>query len=423
MLRLNDEIVANFPQSDEAKRVVQKRWHDEHPTPTGPQPDEAYTRELLTAVREWHKQWPDDPTFVREIFTAVNGLPDSTPEQVAQAADDLLATYRNGANAAWPMLPLQVAEAYVKHQIRMDQVPELVREGAHQYADRQARNGIDDRMEDRTQEMMRASLQGIHMWELRILLDYYAVTKQLGEVKAVEAELETIEVTKSTPKAALLSMRAKAAEIEGRKIDALALYRGAMAARTVKPPEEKDKMLEKAKQLWRELGGSPELYTMLGETPQLAEVTDQRWERTRRPLPPFSVTDLEGNTWELASLEGKILVINIWATWCAPCVAEHRELQKLYEATRDHGDVVVLSFNVDKDLGKVAPYVAQHHYTFPVILAKDVVDSVEPAIGLPRNWLVDAKGKLQWEQFGYGPNQRWEAMITTKIEEVREGAQ
>jgi hypothetical protein len=250
VVRLNDEIIGNFPQSDEAKSVIQKRWHDEHPVPIGPQPNEGYTRELLTTVREWHKQWPNDPTFVREIFTAVNDLPHSTPEQLAQAADDLLTTDRNGANAAWPMLLLQVAEAYVKHQIRMDEVPQPVREGAHRYAESEARNGIDDRMEDRAQEMMRASLQGVHMWELRILLDYYAVTKQLAEVKAVEAELETIEVTKSTPKAALLSMRAKAAEIEGRKIDSLALYRGAIAARPVKPSEEKDKVLEKAKQLW-----------------------------------------------------------------------------------------------------------------------------------------------------------------------------
>jgi hypothetical protein len=81
VLRLNDQIVANFPQSDEAKRVVQERWRDEHPKPTGPQPNEAYTRELPTAVREWLKQWPNDPTFAREIFTVVNDLPDGTPEQ------------------------------------------------------------------------------------------------------------------------------------------------------------------------------------------------------------------------------------------------------------------------------------------------------------------------------------------------------
>jgi hypothetical protein len=133
LLRLNEEIVNNFAQSDEAKNVVQKRWHDEHPRPIGPQPTEAYTGELLVAAREWHKQWPDDPTFLQEIVTATNNLPDSTSEQVAQASDDLLATYRTGANAtAWPTLPLQVAEAYLKHQIRMDAVPGLVRESAHQ---------------------------------------------------------------------------------------------------------------------------------------------------------------------------------------------------------------------------------------------------------------------------------------------------
>jgi thiol-disulfide isomerase/thioredoxin len=412
--------VNSFPQSDEAKRVVQKRWHDEHPRPIGPQPNEAYTRELLAATREWHKQWPDDLTFPEEIFTAVNNLPHSTAEQVAQAADDLLAIHRKGANAAArPMTPLLVAEAYFKHRIRMDEVPGLVRESAHHYAE----HGIDDREDENTQDEIRSQLQGVHMRQLRILLDYYATTKRLDEIKAIEAELETIEITKSTPKAALLSMRAKAAEIEGRKIDALALYRCAIAARTVTPPAGNDKMLEKAKQMWRELGGSPELYAMLGDTPQPTEATDQRWQRPRKPLPAFSVADLQGNTWKLPSLEGKILLVNIWATWCAPCVEEHRELQKLYEKTKDHGDVVVLSFNVDKDLGKVVPYIAKHQYTFPVVLAKDLIDAVEPSMGLPRNWLVDTNGKLQWELVGYGPNQRWEAMVSAKIEEVRQGAQ
>jgi hypothetical protein len=62
---------------------------------------------------------------------------------------------------------------------------------------------------------------------------------------------------------------------------------------------------------------------------------------------------------------------------------------------------------------------AKHHYTFPVILAKDAVDAVEPSKGLPRNWLVDTKGTLQWELSGYDQNQGWAAMIIAKIEELK----
>src|SRR4029077_4848294 len=122
------------------------------------------------------------------------------------------------------------------------------------------------------------------------------------------------------------------------------------------------------------------------------EATDSRWEKPKNPLPPFNLTDLHGKTWTLARLGGKTLLINIWATWCGPCMAEHPEFQKLYDKFKDRPDVSILSFNVDDDLGKVAPYVAEHKYTFPVIPAADLVDAMVPQLAIPRNWMVDTRG-------------------------------
>ncbi len=73
------------------------------------------------------------------------------------------------------------------------------------------------------------------------------------------------------------------------------------------------------------------------------------------------------------------------------------------------------------DLGKVAPYIAENHFTFPVIPAKDVVDAVVPSLAIPRNWLVDAKGKLEWEQIGFGAGPQWQSLMLAKLDEVIRG--
>ena len=119
----------------------------------------------------------------------------------------------------------------------------------------------------------------------------------------------------------------------------------------------------------------------------------------------------------MVSLGGKALLINVWATWCGPCVAEHPEFQKLYEKLKNRKDFAVLSFNMDEDIGKVAPYIAKHHYTFPVIPARDLVNSIKPSIILPQNWLVNPKGKLEWEQIGYSREETdWQDKVIAKME-------
>jgi thiol-disulfide isomerase/thioredoxin len=152
---------------------------------------------------------------------------------------------------------------------------------------------------------------------------------------------------------------------------------------------------------------------------KIAESTDGRWERSKSALPPFSLKDLEGKSWSLAKLPGKAILINVWATWCGPCVAEHPEFQKLYERLKNRSDIVVLTFNVDEDLGKVAPYVARHHYTFPVIPAVELVNTVKANLAIPQNWLVSPEGKLEWEQLGYSADDsKWQDTMMAKIEEL-----
>jgi peroxiredoxin len=89
---------------------------------------------------------------------------------------------------------------------------------------------------------------------------------------------------------------------------------------------------------------------------------------SRKPLRNFSGPDLAtGNTVSLNDFAGKVVVINIWAEWCGPCVAESDELEQVYNATKDRGvEVLGISFRSDKS--KAVDFVANHHMTYPSIL-------------------------------------------------------
>jgi thiol-disulfide isomerase/thioredoxin len=273
----------------------------------------------------------------------------------------------------------------------------------------------DDRDPEERAQSRLSSQDYLQMERARRLVDAARLAKDPARARAV---LESIKLSDpDKQKLPMLTLRAKVAEVEGKKADALVLYRAAMDARKTKPTG-KDPLAEDLQRLWKELGGSAETLAMLLDKPKAEAVTDSRWEKPKNPLPAFSLADLTGKTWKLVNLEGKALLINIWATWCGPCVAEHPEFQKLYDKLKDRPDVSVFSFNVDDDLGKVAPYIAEHKYTFPVMPAKDVVDAVVPALAIPRNWLVSPKGKLEWEQVGFGSDREWEAKMLAKLDEV-----
>jgi thiol-disulfide isomerase/thioredoxin len=111
---------------------------------------------------------------------------------------------------------------------------------------------------------------------------------------------------------------------------------------------------------------------------------------------------LSGKTWRLKDLAGKKVFINVWATWCGPCQGELPHLQKFYEKVKDRSDIQVLTFNLDDDLGLVAPYMKEKGYTFPVLPAVSTVVTLLDGFAIPQNWLIDPEGVWRWKQIGYG---------------------
>ena len=422
--RLNEEILKLHPQSEEAKQILRQQWSEKHPRPGEKDKAalEAYSRASLATARDWHQRWPDDSFILYTIFRDLSGLPDTTGQQIAAAADAYMVAYRKGTSfQPIPPMEFQIAEEYVKHRIRLLQVPSLIKQGNEVMITLYGPILADDRSGEDARNRLRGAMDLMRIQGAHLLLDCYAATRQPQEAKKVLAELASIDISKEPNNWEMVSLRAQAAEIEGRRPDALMMYRSALDTRGPNSSRtgERDRLSDNFQRLWKQMGGTQEGLGLPAAKNRISEATESGWERSQSTLPPFSVKDFDGKNWSLAKLGGKALLINVWATWCGPCVAEHPEFQKVYDKLKNRSDIAILSFNVDEDIGKVLPYMTKHRYTFPVIPAADLVKSVKPSLAIPQNWLVNPEGKLEWEQMGYSVDDtKWQDGIVARIEEL-----
>jgi peroxiredoxin len=113
----------------------------------------------------------------------------------------------------------------------------------------------------------------------------------------------------------------------------------------------------------------------------------------KRQNADFTLTDLQGKSWHLQDLKGKVVLVNFWATWCPPCRKEMPDLDALYNKFKDQG-FVVLAIS-DEEAAKVSPYIAEHKISYPVML--DPGRKVNDAFiveGIPKSFVYDRSGKL-----------------------------
>jgi peroxiredoxin len=114
-----------------------------------------------------------------------------------------------------------------------------------------------------------------------------------------------------------------------------------------------------------------------------------------QPLADFTLPDLQGNMVQLSALRGKVVFINIWATWCPPCIEEMPTMQRLYDRLHDRG-LEVLAISVDA-LGAqiIGPFMQKHRLTFPALLDPEgSIERLYHTNGVPESFIVDKRGIL-----------------------------
>jgi peroxiredoxin len=107
----------------------------------------------------------------------------------------------------------------------------------------------------------------------------------------------------------------------------------------------------------------------------------------------FTLNDLQGKSWTLKSLPGKVVLVNFWATWCPPCRKEMPDLDALYRRFKDQG-FVILAIS-DEEADKVKTFLSEQKFTFPILLDPGhKVGDLFRIDGIPKSFVYDRNGKL-----------------------------
>jgi peroxiredoxin len=138
-----------------------------------------------------------------------------------------------------------------------------------------------------------------------------------------------------------------------------------------------------------------------------------------KPAPAFTLTTLDGKKVSLSDYKGRPVLVNFWATWCAPCKVEMPWFEEFNKEYAAQGFVILgLTDDVDSGKDKIAKVAHQTGVTYPILLTDGKVQKAYSPEGmdyLPMSFYVDRKGVIVEETAGLGSKDEIEAHIKKTI--------
>ena len=430
---MEDRLLHDFPHSTDASHIAYERWDKAHPQPED-QTDTAawtkYQKEYEEALKSWVREFTDSSYFQHEAWFYTIREDEAVTEKEGIATVDayLQAARVYESPRDYGDYEQGAAELLVERKWQPARALALLADAKTIAAGNRATEETKDNLSDEDAKDQ-ANYRLFENQDLDGLILRAAIeTEQSEPALKLKAELEAPVPSEKKRQSAYWLNRARLAIIEKHPQDALTYYQLALQTRLSAPKMYRgklhDDLTDEARALFKEQGGSETAWAVWSKPPGGAEqAAEGRWEKATKQIPDFELSDMSGRTWKLKELGGKTLLINLWATWCGPCRAELPHLEKFYEKVKDRKDIQILTFDLDEDLGVVAPYLKEKGYTFPVLPAFSTVVSLLDGFDIPQTWLVDPQGVWLSKQIGFsgGSDADFEKEMLRRLDSTKAG--
>ncbi|MEX2234857.1 MAG: TlpA disulfide reductase family protein [Cyclobacteriaceae bacterium] len=115
----------------------------------------------------------------------------------------------------------------------------------------------------------------------------------------------------------------------------------------------------------------------------------------------FTIKDLDGKKLEMADLKGKVIFLNLWATWCGPCRVEMPSIQNLYNSVDKYKIAfVILSLDTEDQHSKIVQYIRVKEFSFPVYQPASPLPKLLRVNTIPTTFIIGTDGKVKTKKVG-----------------------
>ena len=129
------------------------------------------------------------------------------------------------------------------------------------------------------------------------------------------------------------------------------------------------------------------------------------------------IQTLDGANYDLTDFDGKIVILDFWATWCGPCKAEIPHFVELFNEYKDQ-DVLILGVSTDRSKDPVLRFRQQNNVSFPVAMATtEAIQRFGPIQYIPTTYIIDHNNNIVHKKVGYGDKAFWEGWLKKLIAE------